>query len=178
MQSISLKGLSLMFVAVVGTSACSTEVPDLFSKADKAQEAVLLVESSRNGSFSGFAAMANLQPMNQSGIRARIEFLDDGTTLTVTGAATGLHPAESYVTLIYDNGSVPGGPNGCAPTIFDPQDPGFVLGTMLIGFWNVDSEGIGSLFNNVDEIIQLVVVKPAVDPHPVTQRIKQLIFVR
>ncbi len=52
---------------------------------------------------------ANLHQINRSGIKARIEFQDDGTTLTVTGTATGLDAGESYVTLIYDTGSVPSG---------------------------------------------------------------------
>ena len=105
MQNISLKGLSLMFLAVVATTACSIEAPDAFTTEDKEQESVVLAESSRNRSTSDFGGMANLEPIDRSGIRARIEFEDDGTTLTVTGTATGLDPAESYVTLIYDNGS-------------------------------------------------------------------------
>ena len=88
---------------------------------------------------------ANLHPVDDSGVKARIEFVDDGTTLAVNGTATGLDPNESYVTLIYDNGAVPGGPNACVPTIFDPEDPDFLLGTMLIGFWNVDPSGNGTL---------------------------------
>ncbi len=88
---------------------------------------------------------ANLHQINKSGIKARIEFQDDGTTLMVTGTATGLDPGESYVTLIYDNGSVPGGPKACQPTIFDPTDPDFLLATMFIGFWAVDPDGQGTL---------------------------------
>ena len=88
---------------------------------------------------------ANLHQISNSGVKARIQFVDDGTTLTVTGTATGLDPAESYVTLIYDNGSVPGGPKACQPTIFDPTDPDFLLMTMFIGFWTVDGEGQGTL---------------------------------
>ncbi len=88
---------------------------------------------------------ANLHQINRSGIKARIEFQDDGTTLTVTGTASGLDPGESYVTLIYDTGSVPGGPKACQPTIFDPTDPDFLLATMFIGFWAVDQDGQGTL---------------------------------
>ena len=88
---------------------------------------------------------ARLTPMDRSGVHANIVFVDDGTTLVVSGTATGLDPAESYLTLIYDNGSVPGGPDACEPTIFDPTDPGFLLGTMVIGSWAVDAEGNGSL---------------------------------
>ncbi len=88
---------------------------------------------------------ATLHPIDRSGVHANIVFVDDGTTLVVSGTATGLDPNESYLTLIYDNGSVPGGPDACAPTIFDPTDPGFLLGTMVIGSWTVDAEGNGSL---------------------------------
>ena len=88
---------------------------------------------------------ANLHQISNSGVKARIQFVDDGTTLTVTGTAAGLDPAESYVTLIYDNGSVPSGPRACQPTIFNPEDPDFLLATMFIGFWTVDEEGQGTL---------------------------------
>ena len=52
---------------------------------------------------------AHLHPANGSGVQGVINFTDDGAgTLTVTGTATGLSGGE--VSLIYDNGSVPGGP--------------------------------------------------------------------
>ena len=88
---------------------------------------------------------ANLHPMNESGVKAKIDFVDDGTTLMVNGSATGLDPAESYFSNIYDNSSVPGGPNACIPTIFDPEDPDFILPTMFLGFWAVDEQGNGTL---------------------------------
>ncbi len=88
---------------------------------------------------------ANLHSINESGVKATIDFVDNSTTLVVNGTATGLDPNESYVTLIYDNGSVPGGPGACAPTIFDPEDSDFLLRTMLLGFWNVDPSGNGTL---------------------------------
>ncbi len=90
-------------------------------------------------------AHATLHPMNQSGVKARIDFVDDGTTLFVTAVATGLDPAQTYLTLIYDNGALPGGPNGCRPTIFDPGDPEFLLNRMVVGSWNVDADGNGAL---------------------------------
>ena len=88
---------------------------------------------------------ATLHQIDESGVKARMQFVDDGTMLTVSGMAAGLDPAESYVTLIYDNGSLPGGPSACQPTIFDPTDPGFLLMTMFIGFWTVDADGRGTL---------------------------------
>ena len=39
---------------------------------------------------------ARLTPMDRSGVHANIVFVDDGTTLVVSGTATGLDPAESY----------------------------------------------------------------------------------
>ena len=42
-------------------------------------------------------------------------------------------------------GSVPSGPKACQPTIFDPTDPDFLLATMFVGFWVVDSDGTATL---------------------------------
>ena len=86
-----------------------------------------------------------MAPRNQSGVRGRITFTDDGSTLTVTGTATGLTPGEIYVSLIYDNGSSPGGPEACEPTIFDPTDPDFLLPTMFVGVWVNAGDGTGTL---------------------------------
>ena len=82
---------------------------------------------------------------NKSGIDAEFSFTDDGGTLTTTGTATGMNPADFYVSLIYDNRSVPGGPNACEPAIFDASDPDFILPTMFIGVWIVDADGNGTL---------------------------------
>ena len=90
-------------------------------------------------------AHANLHSMNQSEVKAAIDFVDDGTSLFVIGTATGLDPAQTYLTLIYDNGALPGGPNACLPTIFDPGDPEFLLDRMVVGPWIVDADGNGSL---------------------------------
>ncbi len=88
---------------------------------------------------------AQLHPIDDSRVLATIHFADDGVNLLVTGVATGLDPGETYLTLIYDNGSVAGGPRACAPTIFDPGNPDFLLATMLVGFWEVDDDGVGTL---------------------------------
>ena len=88
---------------------------------------------------------AQLSPMNESGIRAKIEFVDDGTTLKIRGKATGMDPAETYLSNIYDLGSSPSGPGACVPSIFDPEDPDFILPTMFVGFWEVDKFGNGEL---------------------------------
>ncbi len=142
--------LSLLWVAAFGMTGlpllvgCYAGPTGFLATAGSTHETAPPAASKR--SFSDVAGMATLTPINQSGVHARIEFVDDGATLTVFGEAAGLEPAESYVTLIYDNGSAPGGPNPCAPTIFNPQDPGFLLATMLIGFWSVDADGNGTLF--------------------------------
>lgn len=96
----------------------------------------------RSGIATGRAV---LHPINRSGVRGRVEFTDDGSTLTIHGVARGLDPAGTYISLIYDNGSPPRGPNACEPTIFDPADPGFLLPTMLVGNWTVDGDGNGTL---------------------------------
>ena len=88
---------------------------------------------------------AELRPIDESGITAKIKFVDDGTTLMVTGKAKGLDPAESYLSNIYDIGSFPSGPGACLPTIFNSQDPDFILPTMFLGFWEVDQDGNGKL---------------------------------
>lgn len=88
---------------------------------------------------------ATLHPANQSGVQGAIGFLDNGSTLVILGSASGLNPDTVYVSLIYDNGSVPGGPTGCEPTIFDPSDPDFLLPTMFVGAWTVEGDGTGAL---------------------------------
>ena len=89
--------------------------------------------------------MVRLRQIDQSGVKGRIIFIDDGSRLLVIGRARGLDPAASYITLIYDNGSVPSGPDACEPTIFNPADPGFLLSTMFVGEWAVDAKGRGTL---------------------------------
>ncbi|MCI0416775.1 hypothetical protein L0222_28740 [bacterium] len=82
-------------------------------------------------------------PINQSGIRGEILFLDTGnssTGLIISGTATGLDPAASYISLRYDRGSVPGGPVACEPT------DGLTAAQMFVGFWTVNSDGTGSIF--------------------------------
>lgn len=88
---------------------------------------------------------AQLHPENQSGIVGTINFTDDGGTLSVSGTAGGMDPAETYFSLIYDIGSAPGGPEACEPTIFNPADPNFILPTMFVGVWSVDAGGNGTL---------------------------------
>jgi len=99
---------------------------------------------------------ANLHPVSQSGIKGKITFVDNGSTLTIEGSATGMDPDEFYFSLIYDNGSVPGGPFACEPS--GELAPGFQIvpgnrqnsnvltdGQMEVGFWDVLPNGNGTL---------------------------------
>jgi len=84
-------------------------------------------------------ARANQHPVNQSGVKGSITFTKTGAGLIVTGTATGLAPNTfgRYVTLVYDVGSVSGGPTACEPT--KPM-PG-----MFVGTWASDAAGNGLL---------------------------------
>ena len=104
------------------------------------------VAGMKGSSGVGTTGRAQLHPENQSGVKGTVEFTDDGSTLTVHGTATGLVPGIPYASLIYDNDSVPGGPEACEPAIFDPSDPDFILTTMFVGFWTVDDQGNGTLW--------------------------------
>src|SRR5947209_20299435 len=81
---------------------------------------------------AGQTARANQHPANQSGVMGRITFTDTGSGLVVTGTARGLAPSTlgRYVTLVYDVGSVPGGPDNCEPTVPMPG--------MFVGIWTSD----------------------------------------
>ena len=88
--------------------------------------------------------LALQQEVDSSGIRGRILFLDTGgaeTGLIVSGRARGLDPAVTYISLVYDVGSVAIGPNACLPTsgILDEVQ-------MFVGVWQVGPSGNGRLF--------------------------------
>ena len=105
--------------------------------------AAVIATSSVGAPSSPSTGSATLHPFNQSGVKARMTFVDthnDLTGFTTTGTATGLDPDKIYVSLIYDNGSVPGGPNACEPvdnTIDEEQ--------MFVGRWVVNEDGTGTL---------------------------------
>lgn len=84
-------------------------------------------------------ARANQHPVNQSGVKGSITFTQTGAGLIVTGTATGLAPntVGRYVTLVYDVGSEPGGPELCEPTVPMPG--------MFVGIWASDAAGNGLL---------------------------------
>ena len=87
---------------------------------------------------------ANLHQIEKSGIRGRIQFIDNGDAesgLEVRGTDTGLDPTVFYISLVYDSGAKPSGPSACAPST-----PGALSGAqMFVGAWQVDAEGNGTL---------------------------------
>ena len=100
--------------------------------------AVVLASSVKEGE-------SELESIGGSGIEAEIDFVDNGSTLTIHGEAEGLDPDKTYVSLIYDVDSPVTGPLACEPAIFAPGDPNNILDTMFIGFWDVDEDGDGTL---------------------------------
>jgi len=87
----------------------------------------------------GLTARANQHPVNHSGVKGKISFTQTSAGLIVTGTAKGLAPSTEgrYVSLVYDVGSNPGGPDVCEPTI--PIDG------MFVGIWISDAAGNGLL---------------------------------
>lgn len=83
---------------------------------------------------------AKLHRINQSGIKAALIFSDNGGALRVRGVATGLDPTQTYVTLLYDVGSVARGNSACLPT-----DNSLTFTQMVVNFWRVDDDGNGTL---------------------------------
>ena len=87
---------------------------------------------------------AKLHSIDHSGIRASVLLLDTGSAdngLVVSAQARGLDPNQIYISLMYDQGSVPRGPNACIPTMAGP---------MMVGMWSVDMDGSGILFAILD----------------------------
>ncbi len=86
-------------------------------------------------------ATAELDEFRDSGVTAIINFTDTGSQLIVEGEAWGLIPGQTYVSLIYDNGSVPDGTFACEPS---PPDAGFnqlTFDQMLLGQWTHTGDG-------------------------------------
>lgn len=82
---------------------------------------------------------AQMHPENQSGVIGRLDFKEDpGVGVLVTGTARGMDPSKTYVSLVYDIASVPGGPEGCEPRRE-------LIPEMLVGTWEVDPSGNGML---------------------------------
>ena len=106
---------------------------------------VMIVTSSIGAQAGPSTGKAQLHPINHSGIKAKISFLDTGndvTGLIISGTVKGLDPNESYVSIIYDNPNVPGdgGPScSLADNLLDFEEE-------FAGRWTVESDGTGTLF--------------------------------
>ena len=90
------------------------------------------------------ATAPQLKPATKPVISGQIFFLDTddpSTGLIVAGEAQGFNPNNTYISLIYDSGSVDEGPNACLPTsgVLNPTQ-------MRVDFWNVAPDGTGTLF--------------------------------
>ncbi|MGI9046824.1 MAG: hypothetical protein ACR2FI_08560 [Burkholderiales bacterium] len=85
-------------------------------------------------------ASATLKTINGSGIRGAIFFDDSGDGLSFSGVARGMDPSKTYVSLVYDEGSKPGGTKACLPS-----DGSLTFEQMVLGFWTVDQNGVGVL---------------------------------
>jgi hypothetical protein len=80
-------------------------------------------------------ATATLVPPDGStGVKATLTFTQSGTTLRVSGRATGLDPLKRYISLIYDPGSKPSGPTACIPSVLPPVG-GLSFDQMQLGDW-------------------------------------------
>ena len=77
---------------------------------------------------------------NGSSIEAEAQFVDTGTSLTITAQAEGLNPSRTYFSLLYNAGSPVVGPGACEPT---NNSINFVQ--MVVGVWTVRSDGTGTL---------------------------------
>lgn len=99
----------------------------------------LLAASTMVRAQGGVTARANQHPVNQSGVKGKITFTQTAAGLIVTGTAKGLEPntVGRYVSLVYDLGSVPGGPTVCEPTE--------EIEGMFVGIWATDAAGDGML---------------------------------
>ncbi len=94
---------------------------------------------------AGNEGLADLNPINKSGIQALISVQKIGRTETVTGFATGLDPYKAYVSLFYDAGSPGSGPCACIPSNPPPPSlaatckttdaPAVNFSQMVIGYW-------------------------------------------
>jgi len=114
------------------------------------------------------------QPRTLSGVSGKFLFVDDGSTISISGEARGLDPAATYVSSVSDRGSVPGGffafggqgATKGACEVREWEDP-----VGIVGVWSVDADGQGTIsgtnfvdsqYVGLDEIgtVSIVQVEP------------------
>jgi hypothetical protein len=103
----------------------------------------LVATSSVGAQADPSTGKAQLHPINQSGVKARISFLDTGndvTGLVINGTASGLDPDKVYFSVFYRNSAAAGGPRACV------LDRGFDDELDFAGQWVVNADGTGTLF--------------------------------
>ncbi|MCG8408315.1 MAG: hypothetical protein MI923_24200 [Phycisphaerales bacterium] len=160
-QTASIEAVLKTIAEIVresGLTKLETELKEAFTLLDETNKRLRSDEEKAESVRKAFGQVAdkislaltavgrsNLKSVDETGVDAKIVFVEDGTTLMVIGTATGLDPAETYFSNIYDIGSASEGPGACVPSIFDPKDPDFILPTMFLGFWEVDADGNGRL---------------------------------
>ena len=80
-----------------------------------------------------------------AGIEGEVAFLDTGDPdngLIICGSATGLDPSQTYFSMLHDRWPAPYEPGSCGG-----DDPWRLRDVqMVVGFWEVASDGTGSLF--------------------------------
>lgn len=106
--------------------------------------AAMIAAASAGALSSPSNGSARLHPYDRSGVKARMTFVDTHDEISgviVSGIATGLDPDKRYVSLIADNGSVPGGPRACEQT-----DNSIDEEEMFAGPWHVNADGTATLF--------------------------------
>lgn len=84
-------------------------------------------------------ARVSIQPVFDSGVHAKVKFIDTGTELKATGEATGLKANGTYISLLYDIGSsgkglTAAGIEPCETTL-TPAEGGITFPQMFMGTW-------------------------------------------
>jgi len=98
----------------------------------------VVAEKASAGTVTGFANLHQVKLMDgeQSGVKAKMVFVETATEIKVTGSATGLFEVDdNFFSLFYINSTSPNGPNACID--------GFLA---MVGTWQVVNEfGEGTL---------------------------------
>lgn len=96
----------------------------------------LMLLGSSVASADSTTVTANIHQIDKSGIRAQLTFVDDGASLYATGIGTGFELGKFYLSLVYEEGSKPGGPGACVSP-FAPDDPRYLadFNQRFLGFW-------------------------------------------